>query len=279
MAADSAASPFTRDATAPLAPGELIQLHCGQLSVDVAPRAGGRIAQIRFDGVEQLVGYGEPDTSAIAWGCYPMAPWAGRIRRGRFEFDGQGRQLPINLGEHAIHGVAFVLPWQVDASSPGQLDLSLALPEDERWPFGGTCRQRLQLGARELRMELSVSARDRAMPVCFGWHPWFRKPDRMEFAPQRMYPRDAEGMAVLPPSRVSPGPWDDCFINDAPVTLHRAGQSLRLTSDCTHWVVFDEPAHATCVEPQTGPPDAFNLAPRVLAPSQTASAWYRMEWL
>lgn len=279
MASDAAVASLMRDATAPLAPGELIQLHCGELSVEVAPKAGGRIAQIRFDGVEQLVGPGEADYSAIAWGSYPMAPWAGRIRRGRFEFDGRTHQLPVNLGEHAIHGVAFVLPWQVDARSPQLLELSLALPEDERWPFGGMCRQRILLGERELRLELSVSAGERAMPVSFGWHPWFRKPERLEFSPQRMYPRDAEGMTVLPLCEVPAGPWDDCFINDAPVTLHRAGQSLRLTSDCTQWVVFDELAHATCVEPQTGPPDAFNLAPRVLEPGQAASAWYRMEWL
>lgn len=279
MASDAAAASLLRDATAPLAPGELIPLQCGKLSVEVAPHAGGRIARIRFDGIEQLAGHGEPDDAAIAWGCYPMAPWAGRIRRGRFDFDGREHQLPINLGEHAIHGVAFVLPWHVDARSSQQLELSLPLPEDERWPFGGTCRQRLLLGERELRLELSVSAGERAMPVSFGWHPWFRKPERMEFSPQCMYPRDGEGIAVLPPVEGPPGPWDDCFINDAPVTLHRAGQSLRLTSDCTHWVVFDQPAHATCVEPQTGPPDAFNLAPRVLDAGQTSTAWYRMEWL
>ena len=28
---------------------------------------------------------------------------------------------------------------------------------------------------------------------------------------------------------------------------------VTLTSPCTDWVVFDEPSHATCVEPQTGP--------------------------
>ena len=32
-----------------------------------------------------------------------------------------------------------------------------------------------------------------------------------------------------------------------------------MSSSCDHWVVYDEPEHAVCIEPQSGPPDAFNL--------------------
>ena len=31
-----------------------------------------------------------------------------------------------------------------------------------------------------------------------------------------------------------------------------------LTSTCDHVVLYDQPRHAICVEPQTGPPDALN---------------------
>jgi aldose 1-epimerase len=129
-------------------------------------------------------------------------------------------------------------------------------------------------------MTLSLTAGEHAMPVALGWHPWFRKPDRLEFAPKRMYQRDAEGIAtgalIDPPSP----PWDDCFLNDQPLVLHRAGQRVRLTSSCDHWVIYDETAHATCIEPQSGPPDAFNLMPaQQLAPGKTLSAWYALEWL
>lgn len=266
-------------ATDPLAPGPLLELGTGALAVTVAPAAGGRIAQIAVDGEPQLVGHGEHgSTAAIAWGCYPMLPWAGRIRRGRFAFRGAEYRLPATLGDHAIHGVGYVLPWQVVAHAPDQLELALALPEDARWPFGGHARQRILLDGRRLRLELEVAAGAQAMPVVLGWHPWFRKPQRLEFAPGAMYPRDAEGIAVLPTVPPAPGPWDDCFLNQAPVVLHRDGRRLRLTSDCRHWVVFDEPAHATCVEPQTGPADAFNLEPRVIEPGQAASAWFELAW-
>jgi aldose 1-epimerase len=35
--------------------------------------------------------------------------------------------------------------------------------------------------------------------------------------------------------------------------------TLTIDSDCSHWVVYNEPDHAVCVEPQSGPPDAVNL--------------------
>lgn len=263
-----------------MAPGELIHIGHEALSVVIAPEAGGRVAQIRHGGIEWLVGHDSEHQAMIAWGSYPMLPWAGRIRHGQFGFDGERHALPLNLGEHAIHGVGLALPWRVDMHGPREVELSLSLPQDERWPFGGHARQRFEVTARTLRMTLSVTADERAMPVTLGWHPWFRKPDRLDFAPERAYPRDGQGIACLPLIAPPPSPWDDCFINHRPIGIEVAGQRLRLSSDCQHWVVYDEPRHATCIEPQTGPPDAFNLGlGRDLAPGQTLSAWFLLEWL
>ncbi|MGH8025920.1 MAG: aldose epimerase, partial [Pseudoxanthomonas sp.] len=162
--------------------------------------------------------------------------------------------------------------------SEDRAELSLRLPRDERWPFGGTARQTLQVEPRRLRLTLRLEADETAMPGVIGWHPWFRKPDRIEFAPSRMYPRDSQGIATLPLVEPKPGPWDDCFINRSEVVIHRAGQRLHLASDCTHWVVFDERAHATCIEPQSGPPDAFNLSAAGLPPEHAMESSFELEW-
>ncbi|WP_266183721.1 aldose 1-epimerase [Dyella humicola] len=267
------------DALSPLAPGPLVRIASGALAVDIAPTAGGRLAQITFEGVPWLVGHDSQNPAMIAWGSYPMLPWAGRIRHGQFHFLGQRYRLPLNLGGHAIHGVGFGMPWQVDEQAASHVSLSLQLPEDERWPFGGTAQQRIEIGESRLRLTLTITAGAHPMPATIGWHPWFRKPERLDFEPSRIYPRDAEGIASLPLAAPPPGPWDDCFLNDKPVRLHRDGQSVRLSSDCRHWVVYDETAHATCAEPQSGPPDAFNLAPaQYLTPGSSISAWFLMEW-
>ena len=278
MASDSGLA-HSNSARGALAPGNLIRIGHGTLALDIAPDAGGRIAQIARAGVDWLVGYSDDNAAMIAWGSYPMLPWAGRIRHGRFAFQEKKYQLPLNLEEHAIHGVGFAMPWSVQARSKNYVELSLQLPEDERWPFGGTARQRIEVTENTVRMHLSVTAHERVMPAVIGWHPWFRKPDRLDFQPSAFYPRDAEGIAVRPLAEPPPGPWDDCFINTKAVLLHRDGQHLRLTSDCTHWVIYDAPPHATCIEPQSDPPDAFNLEPVAIAPGNSLAAWFLLEWL
>ncbi|MBH1834340.1 aldose epimerase [Stenotrophomonas maltophilia] len=268
------------DALAPLPAGELHWLQAGDLEVALAAGAGGRLAQMRYRGVDWLVDAAEGGAATIAWGCYPMVPWAGRIRRGQFSFDGAPHALPVNFGGHAIHGVGFSRPWQIDSLDATSATLTLDLPRDRYWPFGGVARQVIRLQAHCLQLHLSVQAAQQAMPAVLGWHPWFRKPDRLLFNPGAMYPRDEEGIAVLPCVPPTRGPWDDCFITDRDrdIALVRGGQRLRLRSDGDHWVVYDGAPHATCVEPQSGPPDGFTLAPRRLQPGQQLAQTFELVW-
>ncbi len=259
------------DAQAPMPAGALHWLRCGALEVALAPEAGGRIAQLRYQGVDWLVGPADGWPATIAWGCYPMVPWAGRIRHGRFNFDGKAYGLPINFEKHAIHGVGFSRAWQIDCLESDAARLSLALPEDGCWPFGGVAKQLIRITPGSVRLQLEVQAGAHAMPAVLGWHPWFRKPERLEFAPDAMYARDEEGIALYPLVAPTPGPWDDCFISRRDVVLERVGQRLTLRADTDHWVVYDGAAHATCVEPQTGPPDGFTLMPNRLEPGQRLS--------
>jgi len=263
---------------APLAPGPLLVISNGALRVSIAAQAGGRIAQIEHRDVDHLVGYSRETAAMIAWGCYPMVPWAGRIRRGRFEFGAREYQLPLNLDPHAIHGLGFALPWSVSRHETSVAELTLELPEDERWPFGGFAHQRIVAGRDRLELTLSVRAGRAPMPVVVGWHPWFRKPERVGFSPSHIYPRDEDGIATLPLADPSPGPWDDCFVNENPVEVQIAGQRLRLSSDCRHWVVYDAMPFATCIEPQSGPADAFNLEPYSLPPRETLQRQFLIEW-
>lgn len=264
---------------------EPLLLSNDRITLGVDPGAGGRLTQVWVDGVPILVGYddvpealrlpdGSPETTA--WGSYPMVPWAGRVRRGRFEFRGRGYSLPINFGDHAIHGVGFSSPWTVTSVEPERVRLGLELPTDERWPFGGRVTQEVSIAERVVLLAMEVVATEQAFPVSIGWHPWFRTPSRLDFHPSRMYRRDADGITVDELVEVPPPPWDDCFTNTLPVGVTIDGVELQLTSDCTNWVVFDEFEHATCIEPQTGPPDAFTIAPRVLEPGEVHTAWFRI---
>jgi aldose 1-epimerase len=222
----------------------------------VCPDDGGRVGGLSIGSTDLIIGP-DPSLPAAGWGSFPMVPWAGRIRQGRFTFDGVQHQLPINFETHAIHGTGFEQPWSVLDRDAHTCALSCKLT----WVFGGESEQLIELADDSLTCTLTVRAGDKAMPASIGWHPWFVKPEWVDVRFERMYLRDddyiTDGRIVSPPP---PPPWDDCFAGPlATPRLRIRGVDVTITSDCDYWVVYDMPAHATCIEPQTATPDAFNL--------------------
>ncbi len=245
------------------------------IQVEIEPTIGGRIAQITYAGTALLIDRHDSSGDPIRWGCYPMVPWAGRVRNGRFDLDGTTYQLPVSPDGHALHGVGFNSAWTVARHTDKAIEMTLHLPTDDTWPFGGSASQRIVVDGDAISLELDVTAEHLRFPALIGWHPWFRKPNQIEFHPTGMY-RRVDGIAVDEQIAVRPGPWDDCFVNAEPITVVVDQISVGLASDCTDWVVYDEPPHATCIEPQSGPPDAFNTRPEILEPGQSLSRWFTM---
>jgi aldose 1-epimerase len=267
-------------------PGRQTTLAVGDVTVTVFAEFGGRVGQITVAGQPLLVDVPPlDDPDPLAWGCYPMAPWAGRIRRGRFTFAGAEHHLPINHHDgdgadraHAIHGLVFDRDWP-DVRDVS--DTSWTSTRDLDWVFGGTVTQTIELYADRVDLTLSVESSGERFPAEVGWHPWFRKPDRLEFTPASMYRRDEFGLPTGALVQPTTGPWDDCFVNTRPVELHydrATAATVRVESGCDHWVVFDMPTDATCVEPQSGPPDAFNLTPHVVTPDTPLTRTATISW-
>ena len=239
---------------------------------------GGRLASLRVDGIELLV---DAVDDILEWGCYPMAPWAGRVRNARFEWQGQEIILPARAAPHALHGTVLERSWH--SIGGGWMCSELG----EEWPWKGQVRSHVQLTNTELVWRMEVHAENEAFPVVMGWHPWFRR--RLEiagelslgFEAKEMYERDASGIATDRLVGPSAGPWDDCFRQVVkPVRLvWSEALEIELSSSCDYWVVYSHPAHAICVEPQSGPPDGFNLgAFEVAAPGRPVCHSFRIQW-
>ena len=283
-----------------------------RVEIDLA--AGARIRQVTVtddaDTVELLASADAHDPFSTGWGSFPMAPWAGRLRHGRFRFfdrdvglelnhaDGTGtgggpitppRAAPIgtirgdDVRRHAIHGTTFARRWDVVSATADRLEATCRLDGALGWDLPGTARQVIAVSPTRLDLTLSVEADDGAvLPAAVGWHPWFAKPDRLRFSPLAMFELDNIG---LPTGRlVAPTepPWDDCFVNRAPVELHydrRLAAVVSISSsDCDHWVLYDKPEHATCVEPQSGPPDALNLRPELATSAHPLRRTMSIDW-
>jgi hypothetical protein len=100
--------------------------------------SGGRIASFVVDGHELLLTDGP---APMGWGSFPMAPYAGRIRDGRFEFRGRQHELPLLMPPHAIHGTVLDRPWRVVDHRAITTELGPS------WPFGGRAVQQFELAA------------------------------------------------------------------------------------------------------------------------------------
>jgi aldose 1-epimerase len=259
------------------------ELRAGNAVVTIDVDRGGRLAQIEVGGQPLLWNAPGP---AIGWGSYPMAPWVGRVRNGRFTFDGVDHELAINHTDddgtsHAIHGTVFDTTWTVDQTDTTTATLHADLGR-HGWPFGGVARQTIALDASGVRCQLSVESSRQPFPAAIGWHPWFLKPGRLDFRPAAMFRRDGIGLPTADLVEPVTGPWDDTFLNTEPVSLHYpdrvAASTVTVTSDCDHWVVYDQPTYATCVEPQSGPPDALTMQPRLVTTSTPLRRWMRITW-
>ncbi len=244
-----------------------------ELTIDL--EQGGRIASLTVGDLELVASAGP---SPVDWGCYPMAPFAGRVRHARFEFAGSTIALPANDGDHAMHGTVLLRPW----SQTGATRFETTLGDD--WPWPGRCIQDVVLEPGAVEFTLAIHADGEPFPATAGWHPWFPRrlargdPGRIHLEAGFMELRDEEGLPsgqrIPPPA----GPWDDCFgdLRAAPRIEWAGALELEITSPCPFVVVYDERPDAFCVEPQTAPPNALGTSAAIVTRAKPLVA--RMTW-
>jgi aldose 1-epimerase len=251
---------------------------------------GGRIAALRVDGLDLLRTSGPRPT---AWGCFPMAPWAGRLRDGILNWQGQEHRFPTDMAPpNALHGLVVWRNWEIVNATESQAVLSIDL--ERPWPFGGRVIHTIGLEPTRMTAELLVESGDQAMPVIGGWHPWFVRalkdssgamiggPLEIDLNAGGMLLRGADGLPTGDVVRPIPAePWDDCFVDvrTAPILRWPGALEARLESDAQYCVVYTEPVDFVCVEPQSGPPNGLNTGPYwVTAPGSPFRLSMAISW-
>lgn len=259
---------------------DVIHLRHGDISVGIDARHGGRLSSLQI-GQHELLVQQTSRTNLREWGCYPMSPWAGRVRNGAFTHNAVAFQLPLNEPPHSLHGTVHDTNWQVQQF--GDKHAVLQTEFDQRWPFGGRIEHRIDISENSVLLTLTAFAEHKDMPIQVGWHPWFIKPVALDAPFTQMLLRDDQGITTTECIQTSfvtthQGITDDCFISDSisPLLTFNHGVQLALESNCSHWVIYDQPVHATCIEPQSGPPDAVNTCPTVVAQGQSFARWFRL---
>jgi galactose mutarotase-like enzyme len=268
-----------------------LQLSVPGIAVTVDPDSGGRISRVEVDGHSLLLDAAGPvgDLTPTGWGSFPMAPFAGRVRRARFSVDGTEHTLETRNGHHAMHGTVLDRPWVVTAHTATTCSLRTDL--SPAWPWDGWCEQHLDLSPGCLSLRLAVHTRGEKFPASAGWHPWFRtrldsgESLSLEVDAAEMAERDPEHIPTGDWSPLAPRPWDDCLRDVSwPARLRwgRDGQitvGIDITADTRYCVVFDEPDHAWCVEPQSAPPDALGRTADVVTPGRPLIVTCEWRWI
>jgi aldose 1-epimerase len=265
----------------------MIELASAGARLAIDADRGGRIESWSIEGRELLVGPPTPDDRSIRWGCFLMAPWAGRLADGRFRTeDGRLAQVPRTHGRHAIHGLLWDRPWTVAEASHDRAVLTCNVPAD-LWPPGFSVRHDVRLTGNRLDLVATVTADSAtptaatgaaAMPVALGWHPWFRRDaggsdssgdvalrvDAGEvLRTDRMIP-SGESTPVLGRTDLRRGPrlgrrrLDHAYVAAySPAVLRWLDLELSIAWDPTPaTVVVHTPASSLCIEPQTAWPNA-----------------------
>ncbi|WP_395572800.1 aldose 1-epimerase [Streptomyces sp. BK79] len=259
---------------------EPITLTAGDAEATVLPGNGGRLGGLRVGGTELL-------RQGDRYGCFPMVPWCGRMREGRFRDGAVVHRMPLNSPPHAIHGTARDAAWRTARVTADEAVLTYDLTDP--WPYPGRVTQVFALAEDALTLTMSVETYESSFPVQVGWHPWFNRTLEgadgpgvaISFDPAWQEERGDDHLPTGNRIDPKPGPWDDCFgmPDGVDVTLTWPGRlELKVTSREQWVVVYDEQDAAVCVEPQTGPPDGLNTLPRLVTPLEPLEATTTWSW-
>jgi aldose 1-epimerase len=200
--------------------------------------------------------------TAINWGWYSMAPWAGRIDNGiLIDKDGNHHLLPTDVAPpHAIHGFGPMGSWEEIGKGRARLELPA--------PYNGAyVDQHFEILDDAVRWTLEYEANGCELPAWMGMHPWFPREiarggeAELHFEAGKMFKRNDEGIPTGELITPSSEPWDDCFVDikGIPELVWPGAARLTIESDAPYWVVYTEDTEGIAVEPMTAPPDAANL--------------------
>ena len=278
-------------------------------------------ASLRRRGVE-LLGRVEDLEAAAASGSTAgiplLHPWANRLAgleyraAGRdVRLDGASPILHFDSKGLPIHGVPWSkLSWEVTASRADAIEARLAWTRPELlavFPFPHALELRVALTPGSLSLETTlvagplvagplVAGPGAAVPVAFGFHPYFALPGsrphwRLRLPPMRRLELDANGIPTgqekAVPAMDAPladGSWDDGFALEGETpTLEISGGGLAISVDFLEGFpyaqVYAPPGKPfVALEPMTAPTSALTTGHglRTVAPGDRYRTAFRI---
>jgi galactose mutarotase-like enzyme len=296
---------------------ELVELRddASDLVATFVPGVGMVGASLRHRGEELLfardglAGYAEQGTT---FGLPLLHPWANRLGAWAYAAAGQEVRLDpdsplLRAEEHGLplHGVRGPeLPWRLTQAGGGpdaaRLEARLDYDGDLLAPFPFPHELAVLVELRGLRLEVTttLTARDRPVPLAFGWHPWLtlpglpraewevELPERVELhLDDRGLPDGRRTPQAAERLRLADRAFDDHFAlpgGDRRFAVAGGGRRLAVEvgEGYTHAQVYATPDQdVICFEPMASPVDALRTGEdlRAVQPGASAAARFAVE--
>jgi len=296
--------------TLPLA-GQQFAIASGRHSA-VAVELGASLRTYELDGRAVLDGYAA-DAPVTSSRGMPLMPWPNRIEDGRYTFDGEEHQLPINRVDEntSIHGLTRWVPWQPLEHTRSRVVLGTTVFPQPGYPFTLALQVAYELSESGLMVETTArNAGERALPYGAGHHPYLAVPgERVDNAllqvsasryiafgnrtlPAGEYDVEGSPFDFRSPRRIGTLALALCYFDlgrdaDGHVRVRVSGTTLWADATYTYLLVFSgndlvDPAErrrGLAVEPMTCPPNAFRTGVGliVLQPGQSVTSRWGIE--
>jgi aldose 1-epimerase len=163
----------------------------------VVSSIGARLESWSIDGRE-LLADGE-------FGGKVLAPWPGRLRDGRYRFDGAEHRTPMTERErrNALHGLTTERRWREIRSSSRRLTLAYDLRPEHGYPFSLALEAEYELAARRVVVTLrATNVGSTPAPFGAGLHPYL-KGDVLELPARVVLPVDDRLLPAGDPAPVA----------------------------------------------------------------------------
>ena len=262
-----------------------------ELEAQFVPDAGMIGISLTDSGVEllgQRRGLDAYVANGKTMGIPILYPWANRL--GANTYTAEDMTVTLTAGEHGvrtdpnglpIHGVLAAYPnWRVTHESANELTAEVNFGDQDllaSFPFPHRLALTVSLFERTLRLRTSVTpSGEKAVPLCFGFHPYLRLPDApreqwiIETPPLRHLKLDERG---LPTGETTSQPattealgdkaFDDGYdevAQGAVFAVSGGGRRIEVHFEQGYPAaqVFAPPGEdVVCFEPMTAPTDAL----------------------